>query len=239
VEQGNLKLRETIKNNILILREKVCDTASKYKRDPSDITIIGVTKKFPAEYARIAFECGLKDLGENRVEELIEKREEFVSEGIFPDWHMIGTLQTKKAKKIIGNACLIHSVDSYKLAEEISRVSIKQNLVTPVLLQVNVSGETSKQGFSCEEILNDFDRISKVNGILVKGLMTMAPFTDDEYILEKVFFEANGLFCSIKEKYKNSDFNILSMGMSNDYHIAIRHGATHIRVGTAIFGQRS
>jgi len=239
VEQDNFRLRETIKKNIFLLREKVCDTASKYKRDPADITIIGVTKKFPAEYAKIAFECGLKDLGENRVEELLEKREKLFSEGIIPDWHMIGTLQSKKVKKIAGNACLIHSVDSLKLADEISRISIKNNLITPVLLQVNISGETSKQGFSIEEILKDFDMLASNNGILIKGLMTMAPFTDDEYILEKVFSDTNNLFCSLKEKFNGGDFNILSMGMSNDYPMAIRYGATHIRVGTAIFGERS
>ncbi len=230
--------RELIKNNISNLKDKVCDTASKYNRNPDDITIIAVTKKFPVEYAKFAFECGLKDLGENRVEELIEKREILISEGLIPNWHMIGTLQRKKVRKIVGNTSLIHSVDSYKLAEEISRSSLENNYNTPILMQVNMSGETSKQGFSYEEILKEFDKFINSKGILIKGLMTMAPFTDDEYILEKVFSDTNDLFCSLKEKHTGADFNILSMGMSNDYTLAIRYGATHIRVGTAIFGER-
>jgi len=230
--------RELIKNNILILKDKVYDTAIKCKRNPEDITIIGVTKKFPVEYAKFAYEYGLTDLGENRVEELIEKRGLLILEGLIPNWHMIGTLQRKKVKKIVGNTSLIHSVDSYKLAEEISRISLEDNLNTPILIQVNMSGEDSKQGFSSEEILENFNRLNEIEGILIKGLMTMAPFTSDEYILEKVFSDTNDLFCSLKEKITGSDFNILSMGMSNDYPVAIRYGATHIRVGTAIFGER-
>ena len=215
MEQNKLK---SIKNNILALKNNVSDIAAKCGRNYDDITIIGVTKRFPAEYAKIAYEYGLKNLGENRVEELIEKREVLIAEGITPMWHMIGTLQRKKVKKIIGNASLIHSVESYKLANEISVESIKTNINTSALLQVNLSGELSKQGFTKREISERFEELTKIDKLSIKGLMTMAPFTDDEYILSKTFSDTFDLFCELKEKYSDiKKFNILSMDMSNDY----------------------
>lgn len=231
--------KDGIKENIRRLKDRVSDLEIRSGKSAGYVTIIGVSKRFPAEYAKTAFENGLCDLGENRIEELLEKKEILSKGGINPNWHMIGTLQRKKVKKAVGNACLIHSVDSLKLANEISDCSINCDLQSPVLLQVNVSGEESKQGFSKSEIIEMLDEIYINKGIIIRGLMTMAPFTDDKYILEKVFSDTFDLFNKIRELKNGSGFNILSMGMSNDYPLAIKHGATHIRVGTAIFGERT
>ena len=232
--------KETIRSNVLNLINNVSEISAKYERSYDDITIIAVTKRFPAEYAKLAYECGLENLGENRVDELLTKREILLSEGILPKWHMIGTLQRKKVKKTVGNTSLIHSVESIKLADEISVVSIKEDINTSVLLQVNLSGESTKQGFTKIQILESFEELIKIKNLSIKGLMTMAPFTDNEYLLEKTFSDTYELFCQLKDKnVEAKEFNLLSMGMSNDYKFAIKHGATHIRIGTAIFGDRT
>jgi len=227
-----------IKDNIKTIENIVYETSIKSGRNPESVSIIAVSKRFPAEFARIAIESGIENLGENRVEELLEKKEILKTYNMFPSWHMIGTLQRKKVKKIIGNTSLIHSADSLPLISEISNCSKSKNIQTSILLQINISKEESKHGFNQEEILEKIHEILQFDSIKVRGLMTMAPLTQDEKELNKVFYNTKELHMKIKDIIKEEDFNILSMGMSNDYKIAIKNGATHIRVGSAIFGER-
>jgi hypothetical protein len=208
-------------------------------RNPAELTLIGVSKFFPVEYARAAAELGLKDLGENRISELVEKKEALSAQGMEPNWHLIGTLQTNKVKFAIGQTALIHSVDSSRLLEEISSRSVNMNLRTSILLQLNISGEDTKHGFSKDGIEETVHFASGLPGISLCGMMTMAPIVPCEYTPRKVFeelrevFEKTARFSGQPEKWK-----VLSMGMSNDYVDAIQCGATHIRIGTLIFGPR-
>ncbi|MHB1483159.1 MAG: YggS family pyridoxal phosphate-dependent enzyme [Saccharofermentanales bacterium] len=227
-----------IHDNILRVREDIARYAAIGNRDVKEITLIGVSKFFPAEAAEDAVKAGLDDLGENRVADLIEKQEILASHDLFPNWHMIGTLQRKKVKQIIGKAALIHSVDTIGLMEEISKRSIEAGIKSPILLQINISHEESKHGFGADDLNGIIEILPDLAGIELQGFMTMAPLTQDEKILHDVFSGAQELFIKIKGELQSPTFQILSMGMSNDYPIAILHGATHLRIGTAIFGHR-
>ncbi|NLW11992.1 MAG: YggS family pyridoxal phosphate-dependent enzyme [Clostridiaceae bacterium] len=220
------------------VRTSIAQAAADCGRAADEITLIGVSKFFPAEHARSAYELGLEDLGENRVQELVEKIDQLHADGIDPKWHLIGTLQKNKVKYIIGKTHLIHSVDSTELLQEISKRSVAQNLVTQVLLQVNVSGEHSKHGFGPMEIKRIIEDLSKLPGTTLRGLMTMAPITSDPEETRPVFRDTSNLAQELQALIPNERFDILSMGMSQDYRQAIAYGATHIRIGTAIFGPR-
>lgn len=227
-----------IAQNIQKIREDIKACALQHHRDPGLITLIGVSKYFPAQAAEDAVKAGLADLGENRVMELLEKRDLLSAHGLHPDWHLIGTLQRKKVKLIVGKTRLIHSVDSVELLAEISKCSLNIGIKSPILLQSNISHEETKHGFDPSEIHGILDRISDYPGIDLQGLMTMAPLTQDETVLAGVFSSAQELFNEIR-KTAGPSFRILSMGMSNDYPVAIKYGATHLRIGTAIFGTRT
>lgn len=236
-------LIDSIKKDITIrleqVRASISETAISCGRSPEDITLIGVSKFFPADYARAAFELGLKDLGENRVQEMVEKIDLLRAENLAPNWHLIGTLQKNKIKYIVGKTYLIHSVDSRELLQEISKRSIAQNVVTQVLLQVNVSGEESKHGFSPDTLISNINLLSEMPGICLRGLMTMAPIATDPDATIPVFSATSRLAAELRTKLSDESFDILSMGMSQDYRQAIACGATHIRIGTAIFGPRA
>ncbi|MDD4717777.1 MAG: YggS family pyridoxal phosphate-dependent enzyme [Eubacteriales bacterium] len=228
-----------ISENIKTVREKISKTAIKYNRDPDSITVIGVSKTYPAEAAAAALYEGLTDLGENRAEELLDKALILEDLKLAPKWHMIGTLQRRKVKQLIGVTSLIHSVDSIKLLEEISTKSVSAGVVTDILFELNIAEEESKHGFLPSQ-LNEITEImlSKLPGVKSRGIMTMAPFTDSEYVIEKVFDKTREVFLSLSEIFSNDDFNVLSMGMSNDYQMAVKYASTHLRIGTAIFGRR-
>ncbi|NLT12165.1 MAG: YggS family pyridoxal phosphate-dependent enzyme [Clostridiaceae bacterium] len=211
-------------------------------RSRDELTVIGVSKFFPPDYAKAAYELGIRNLGENRVQEMLEKIKVLSDEGIYPQWHLIGTLQTNKVKSIIGKTTLIHSVDSLRLLDEVSAKSSSSDVTTDILLQVNVSEESTKHGFSAEELSEAIERSNAASGIRLRGLMTMAPI-----FVERPSDEADKCFWGLRELFDRhvstvkcaADWTVLSMGMSQDYASAIRHGATHIRVGTAIFGPRT
>lgn len=221
-------------------RAKTDEEMLRCNRNPDELTLIGVSKFFPVEYAQAAAELGLLDLGENRISELIEKKETLSALGMTPNWHLIGTLQTNKVKLAVGQAAMIHSVDSRRLLEEISLRSVKSNISTSILLQLNISGEDTKHGFSKDGIEETVHFASGLPGIILCGMMTMAPIVPSEYTPRRVFeelrevFENTARFAGQPETWK-----VLSMGMSNDYIDAIRSGATHIRIGTLIFGHRT
>lgn len=239
VDDNKMADANKIAENIKSLYDKIAECAVQSNRTPDEITLIGVSKFFPANYAEAAVKAGLNNLGENRVAELIEKREILLSHGCNPNWHLIGTLQRKKVKLVIGKAALIHSVDSTELLQEISKRSKEQGIVSPVLLQVNISHEKTKHGFDSNDVIAELDQRSLYPGVEICGLMTMAPLTQDSKIQEDVFYKTRELFEKMKAGADLPSFRILSMGMSNDYPAAIRNGATHLRIGTAIFGHRT
>jgi pyridoxal phosphate enzyme (YggS family) len=227
-----------IAQNIQRIKEEIHTLALFHHRNPDDITLIGVSKFFPALAAKEAVQAGLADLGENRVQELIEKREILSALHLNPNWHLIGTLQRRKVKQIVGKASLIHSVDSLELLSEIARCSAESGIISPILLELNISREETKHGFDLVELEQVIETIAGYKEVDLQGIMTMAPLTQDQAVLHAVFSEAQETFGKMKSKIRKDSFRILSMGMSNDYPVAIQHGATHLRIGTAIFGVR-
>lgn len=215
------------------IRRQVADAADVAGRDADEVTIVGVTKTVGIEDIRCALDAGIVDFGENRVQEFLGKF------GLFPTarWHFIGSLQTNKVKDVVGRAYLIHSVDSLRLLEAIARRAQTQGVSQRVLLQVNVSGESSKHGFDPGELREVLVEASHLPGVEVRGLMTMAPLGAPEQA-RGVFRELRELRDSLREMPLNGvELDELSMGMSNDYRVAVEEGATIVRVGRAIFGR--
>lgn len=214
-------------------RRAVHDAADAAGRNPDDITIVAVTKHVGVGEVRQAISAGCVDFGENRVQEFLGKY------GLFPDvrWHFIGTLQTNKVKDVVARARLIHSVDSLRLLEHIDRVAETHGIVQDVLLQVNVSGEASKHGMTAEEAEEALRASLELPAVNVRGLMTMAPYARPEDV-RWVFRDSARLFASLAAmRFNGIELLDLSMGMTNDYRVAIEEGATIIRVGRAIFGR--
>jgi PLP dependent protein len=215
------------------VRRQVHDAADVSGRGPEDVTIVVVTKTVGIPELRQAMDAGARDFGENRVQEFLGKY------GLFPDvsWHFIGSLQTNKVKDVVGRACLIHSVDSVHLLAEIDKRAGQAGVVQPVLLQVNVSGEGTKHGFECDDVREVLVEASSMMNVEVRGLMTMAPFGRPEDA-RWVFRQLAELRDSLKEMPLNGvELTELSMGMSNDFRVAVEEGATIVRVGGAIFGK--
>ena len=218
------------------VKKQIINTSNKVGRDPKEITLIAVSKTYPTGAIEEAIANGCYDFGENHVQELCHKIET-VKQAV--NWHLIGHLQTNKVKYIIGKTSLIHSLDRIKLAEEIEKQSAKVGVITKVLLEVNVANEASKHGFKVEEVMDALKMINEMKHIKVEGLMTVAPFVENPEENRAIFRKLYDLSVDIqKQKFDNISTNILSMGMSNDYKIAIEEGATMVRVGTAIFGNR-
>jgi len=225
-----------IKENIKQVEENITDACKKANRNVEDVTLIAVSKTKPVSLLEEAYQNGIRDFGENRVQEMSQKAE------LMPDdirWHMIGHLQKNKVKPAVKYAYMIHSVDSLALAKEISDEAVKQAKTIPILLEVNVAGEESKFGYSASEVLTDISLIASLPNIKIKGLMTIAPFTDIPESNRCYFQQLKELSVDIRNKnIDNVDMDILSMGMSGDFEIAIEEGAGMVRVGTSIFGER-
>ena len=217
------------------IEEIINATAVSVGRNGSDVKLIAVSKTKSVETIRAAYDAGLRIFGENKVQELIPKIEQLPAD---IQWHMIGALQTNKVKYIIGKVALIHSVDRFGLAKEIQKQSLKHNVVSDILVQVNISKEDTKSGVEISEIRHLIDQIIPLKNICIRGLMSIASNTDDLSIIRDEFHEVSLLRKQLVKDYSNCDFSVLSMGMSHDYQIAIEEGATHIRLGTAIFGKR-
>ena len=223
--------------NYRAVEEKVANACKRAGRSREDVTLIAVSKTKPVSMIEELLPLGVRDFGENKVQELTAK-EEVLPKDIW--WHMIGHLQRNKVKYVIDKACMIHSVDSLRLAQEISKEAVKHALVMPVLIEVNVAGEESKFGVSVEEAPSLVEEVSKLPGIQVNGLMTIAPYVEDPEENRYVFRNLRKLSVDIREKnFDNVTMNVLSMGMTGDYEVAIEEGATHVRVGTGIFGERN
>ena len=214
-----------IAENIAQVETRIARACEESGRDRSSVTLIAVSKTKPLALLQEAYDCGCRDFGENRVQELTEKYEALPKD---IRWHMIGHLQRNKVKYLIGKVFLIHSVDSLRLAQEISRESVKKQVTTSILIEVNAAGEQSKFGLTSDaEVLRMVEEIAALPGIAVKGLMTVAPYV--EHAEEnRQYFHA----------LKQLSMDILSMGMTGDYEVAVSEGAGYVRVGTGIFGER-
>lgn len=217
--------------------ENVKNACARSGRNFDDVTIIAVSKTKPLSDVEELLAHGVTEFGENKVQEMVDKYEH-VSKPVH--WHLIGHLQTNKVKYIVDKACMIHSVDSVHLAKEIEKEAAKKNLVVKVLLEVNIAHEESKFGINETEVYDLIDAIKDMPHIHVMGLMTIAPFVENPEDNRIYFRKMYQLSLDIKSKcIDNIDMNVLSMGMTNDYEIAVEEGATMIRVGTAIFGVRN
>ena len=217
--------------------ENVKKAALKAGRDPKNITVLAVSKTKPNEMIEELYNEGVREFGENYVQELATKMETLPKD---IHWHMIGHLQRNKIKYIIENVKMIHSVDSLRLAKAISDEAVKKGVNMDILLEVNVALEENKFGFKVEEVEEAVKEIAKLPNICVKGLMTSAPYVSDAEENRQYFKRLNKLLVDINDKnIDNVCMSVLSMGMTNDYLVAIEEGATHVRVGTAIFGERN
>lgn len=214
--------------------QAACDRAGR-KRE--EVTLIAVSKTKPVETLQEAYNLGVRIFGENKVQELTVKYEALPKD---IHWHMIGHLQTNKVKYIIDKAELIHSVDSLKLAETIEKEAAKHDLIADILVEVNVAEEESKFGMKMEEVIPFVEKVSAFPHVRVRGLMTIAPFVEDPEENRSIFADLHKLYIDIKNKnHDNDTVSVLSMGMTNDYEVAIEEGATMVRVGTGIFGVRN
>lgn len=227
---------EIIKKNLEYIYNNIEKSCIKANRNTKDIKLIGVTKTVDVESINILKSFGVNDFGENKAQELMQKYEHIKN----ANWHFIGNLQTNKVKYIIDKVTLIHSVNSIRLLEEINKRASNNNINMPILFEINIANETSKCGIQIEEIDELLEKIVTLKNITLSGLMCVAPFTKKPQENAKYFRKMTKLFIDIKAKNKdNIDMRYLSMGMTNDYHIAIEEGANMIRIGTAIFGERN
>ena len=225
-----------IVENIKQVEENIKQACEKVGRNPEEVTLIAVSKTKPYTAIEEALPSGILDYGENKVQEMCEKME------ILPKdihWHMIGHLQTNKVKYIVGKTALIHSVDSLHLAKEIEKQAAKNNVIVPILIEVNIAEEESKFGIHKEETIALVREVAQMQHVHIRGLMTIAPYVENPEDNRPYFKGIRQLSVDIKqENIDNVDMDVLSMGMTGDYMVAIEEGATLVRVGTGIFGER-
>ena len=227
-----------ISENIKRIKERIAAAALRSGRAEDSVNLVAVTKTVDAARINHAISCGIKYIGENKVQEFLQKRDELMLDGVSA--HLIGHLQTNKVSKIVGAVDMIESVDSVRLAEAISKKSIELGIKTEVLLQVNIGREDTKSGIMPECLLETTHEISQLDGIIIRGLMAIPPAQVNNSEKYKFFSNMSQLFIDIdSKKMDNSNMGVLSMGMSGDYEIAVECGATLVRVGTGIFGLRS
>lgn len=226
-----------LKENLANVEKNIEQACKNAGRSRDEVTLIAVSKTKPVEMLQEIYDENIRDFGENKVQELCSKMEQLPSD---IRWHMIGHLQRNKVKYLIGKVVLIHSVDSLRLAEQIEHEAAKADIVMPVLIEVNVAEEESKFGTTSEAAMQLVEAVSKLPHIKIRGLMTIAPFTDNPEDNRIYFRKLKQLSVDIKSKnIDNVDMDELSMGMTGDYEVAIEEGATMVRVGTGIFGKRN
>lgn len=240
---------DVIKNNVARVRDIIAASAARSGRLAEAVTLVAVTKTHPATMVIAAAEAGLRDFGENRVEEALPKQVELAG-ALPPDvcWHMIGHIQSRKAADVAGGFTWVHSIDRLKIARRLSESAANERKTIDILLEVNTSGEESKEGYDLTRwpdvplvgsaLHADVELIGALPSLRLRGLMTMAPFVSDPETVRPVFRRLREMSLALSEAFPSQDFSTLSMGMSGDYQVAIEEGATVIRVGTAIFGPR-
>ncbi len=226
-----------LKDNLSNVEKKIQAACEKSGRLRSDVTLIAVSKTKPVEMLQEIYDAGVRDFGENKVQEICEKYDKLPSD---MKWHMIGHLQRNKVKYIIDKVCMIHSVDSYRLAEEINIQAKKHHIIMPVLIEINIADEQTKFGVSKEDAVQLIEEASHLDNIQIQGLMTVAPYVENQEENRKYFQEIKQLAVDIQTKnIDNVVMRELSMGMTGDYAVAIEEGASMVRVGTGIFGERN
>ena len=231
------EISEMLAENLQNVEERIQAACARANRDRNEVTLIAVSKTKPVSMLEEVYAEGIRCFGENKVQELTEKHDKLPSD---VKWHMIGHLQRNKVKYIVDKVDLIHSVDSVRLAETIEQEAVKKDVIVPVLVEVNVAEEDSKFGLKVNEVLSIIEEISKFPHIRIKGLMTIAPYVENPEENRPIFARLRKLSVDIAEKnIDNVSVEILSMGMTNDYEVAIEEGATMVRVGTGIFGERN
>jgi hypothetical protein len=226
-----------LEENLLQVEANIVAACKKCGRSREDVTLIAVSKTKPVEMLQTVYDCGIRDFGENKVQEMCDKMEVLPSD---IKWHMIGHLQTNKVKYIVGKTELIHSVDSVHLAEEIQKQAVKNDVVVPILVEVNIAEEETKFGISKEDTIAMVREIAGFDHLRIKGLMTIAPYVENPEDNRLYFRQIRQLSVDIKnQNIDNVSMEVLSMGMTGDYMVAIEEGATLVRVGTGIFGERN
>lgn len=226
-----------VQENLTQVEANITAACKRAGRSRNEVTLIAVTKTKPVEMLQEAYDWGSRNFGENKVQEIMDKYDKLPSD---IQWHMIGHLQRNKVKYIVDKVCLIHSVDSYRLAEEINIQAKKRGVVVPILIEVNIADEQSKFGVRPEETMQLVREISSLDGVSIRGLMCIAPYVVDSEENRPFFRKIKALSIDIeKENIDNVSMDILSMGMTGDYEVAIEEGATMVRVGTGIFGERN
>lgn len=229
--------QEELKNNLEDVERRVAEACKRAGRDRSEVTLIAVSKTMPVEDLQVIYDAGIREFGENKVQELTGKIPEMPTD---INWHLIGHLQRNKVKYIVDKVKLIHSVDSYRLAEEINIQAKKHGVIVPILIEVNVANEASKFGVKYKEAKQLCEEISHLDAVHIEGLMTIAPNVVVPEENRANFHKIKDLSVDIaNENIDNVDMRVISMGMTNDFEVAIEEGATHVRVGTAIFGARN
>ena len=244
-----------IEEGLAEVQGRITKAAARSGRSEDEITLVVVTKTWPSTVIVAAYDAGIRNFGENRIEELTEKKEQ-VSEKLMNDdivWHQIGPLQSRKTKFAADHADVFHALDRLKIANRLSRRLVENGRADtkplPVFLEINVSGEASKAGIDCSNwesdqgqrdmVLNTASKIAKLPGLIPQGLMTMAPWNVNETVLRKVFQQTRLLSEWLQKQLPDVTWSMLSMGMTDDFEIAIEEGATHVRIGRAIFGERN
>ena len=225
-----------LSENLRDVEKRIEEACKRSNRDPKEVTLIAVSKTKPVEMLQEVYDAGARNFGENKVQEIMDKYDHLPQD---IHWYMIGHLQRNKVKYIVDKVQMIHSVDSLRLAETIDKEAKKKNVTVPILIEVNVAEEDSKFGLSLEEVTALAEEISKLSNVRVCGLMTVAPFVEDPEENREVFRSLKKLSVDIAAKnINNVTMSVLSMGMTNDFEVAVEEGATMVRVGTAIFGAR-
>ena len=226
-----------ITENLEQVRKNIDEACRMAGRDPKEVTLIAVSKTKPVSMLKEAYDAGARCFGENKVQEIMDKHPQ-LPEDI--QWHMIGDLQRNKVKYIVDKVSMIHSVDSLRLAQTIEQEAAKHNVCVPVLLEVNVAQEESKFGLKMDEVLPLIETIADFPHIKVQGLMTIAPYVENAEDNRDFFRQLKKLSVDIEAKnINNVSMSVLSMGMTGDYQVAVQEGATMVRVGTGIFGERN
>ena len=227
----------SITENLSIVENKILAACKRAGRERDEVKLIAVSKTQPVEAIKEAIGYGINSFGENRVQELREKME-IIKESL--DWHLIGHLQTNKVKYVVGKVSMIHSLENMRLAEALDKEAGKQGITVDVLVEVNIAKEDTKFGVNPEEVENFIREVSKFSNINIKGLMTVAPYTDISEENRKYFKQLKKIMVDLNSKnIHNVNMHVLSMGMTGDYEVAIEEGATLVRVGTGIFGSRN
>ena len=218
-----------------ILEKKMEQACLKSGRNRKEVKLVLVSKGVASDLILEAYECGVRNFGENRVQELIQKKASLPRD---IRWHMIGHLQTNKIKDVIGQVCLIHSCDRLNVAHSLELEGEKQSQVIDLLIQVNTTGEISKQGFEASEVVQAVSEVKQHSHLNIRGLMTIGPLKGDAQEIHTSFKSLRLLRDELKKQYPDIDWHYLSMGMSHDFEIAIEEGANLVRIGTAVFGER-